>query len=216
MPVSQSSSAPNVTACFLCQTPARTKQATRYFTQVTLLPFPLLELNIFSHQKSKMTTSYPPSLSLLRLFCRARRELRGCFTNTLPLPTTLPTSGNKNYFLAKIATYSGSQRCQSALQKGMKQLICFFSFEEQQDKGGRYLTMTCPPPPHSQSCTVPVPRLGWKSHGWALYKTDSSSPWKQWRGAGPREDFHRKVSHTHLRYLNLNGYVFRLFCTTLV
>lgn len=60
--VSQSSSAPNVTASYLCQIPARTKQATRYFTQVTRLPFHLLELNIFSHKKSERTISYPPFL----------------------------------------------------------------------------------------------------------------------------------------------------------
>lgn len=63
----------------------RTKQATRYFTQVTLLPFLLLELNIFSYKKVREQSHMLFSLCLPRLVWRARREFRGCFINTLAL-----------------------------------------------------------------------------------------------------------------------------------
>lgn len=85
----------------------RTKQATRYFTQVTLLPFLLLELNIFSYKKVREQSHMPLSLCLPRLVWRARREFRGCFINTLA-PCQL--GGKKDDFLAKPAIYSGSQR----------------------------------------------------------------------------------------------------------
>lgn len=103
--------------------------------------------------------------------------------------------GKKDHFLAKIARWwcSGQGNGEFLLAKLMLNVWAA-------------LLASCPTP-HGVGISLSTRQS-------TLWDTKPDlSPLKKQRGeAGPWEDFHRKVSHTPLSYLNLKRYVFSEFC----